>query len=77
MALDGQQTHLHFIDLNAQRHRDKILRPIVVQFIRRHHLMFQHDNARPHVTRICTEFLEVSQIPISSMDCILTRHVTH
>uniref|UniRef100_A0AAZ3NTM4 Tc1-like transposase DDE domain-containing protein n=1 Tax=Oncorhynchus tshawytscha TaxID=74940 RepID=A0AAZ3NTM4_ONCTS len=26
--------------------------------------MFQHDNARPHVTRICTEFLEVENIPV-------------
>jgi hypothetical protein len=31
--------------LNAQRYPDKILRPIVVPFICRHHLMFQHDNA--------------------------------
>jgi hypothetical protein len=32
----GQQTQLHFIDgnLNAQRYRDEILRPIVVPFIR-------------------------------------------
>ncbi|KAL0170065.1 hypothetical protein M9458_034661, partial [Cirrhinus mrigala] len=36
----------HFIDgiLNAG-----ILRPIVVPFIHDHHLMLQHDNARPHV----------------------------
>uniref|UniRef100_A0A4W5LGU3 Probable glycerol kinase n=1 Tax=Hucho hucho TaxID=62062 RepID=A0A4W5LGU3_9TELE len=57
----GHWTQLHFIDsnLNAQRYRDEILRPIVVPFIRRHHLMFQHDNAQPHVARISTQFLEV------------------
>jgi hypothetical protein len=40
------------------RYRDEILRPIVVPFIHCHHLMFQHDNEQPHVTRICTQFLE-------------------
>ncbi len=55
----GQRTQVHFIDgiLNAQRYCDGILRPIVVPFIHDHHLMLQHDNARPHVARICTEFL--------------------
>ncbi len=40
--------------LNAQRYRDEILRPIVVPFIHDHHLILQHDNARPHVARIWT-----------------------
>ncbi len=55
-----------FIDaiLNAQRYRDEILRPIVVTFIHDHHLMLQHDNARPHVARICTQFLEAENIPV-------------
>ncbi len=62
----GQRTQEHFIDsiLNAQRYRDKILRPIVVPFIHNHHLMLQHDNARPHVERICTQFLEAENIPV-------------
>ncbi len=30
----------------------------------RHHLMLQHDNARPHVARICTQFLEAENIPV-------------
>ena len=51
-------------NLNAQRYRDEILRSIVVQLIRRHHLMIQHDNARPHVTRICTQFLEAENVPV-------------
>ncbi len=56
----GQRTQVYFIDgiLNAQRYCDEILRPIVVPFIHDHHLMLQHDNARPHVARICTQFLE-------------------
>ncbi len=46
---NGQRTQVHFINgiLNAQRYRDKILRPIAVPFIHDHHLMLQHDNAWP------------------------------
>ncbi len=64
----GQRTQVHFIDgiLNAQRYRDKLLRPIVVPFIQDHHLMLQHDNARPRVARICTQFLEAENIPVLS-----------
>ena len=51
-------------NLNAQRYRDKILRPIVVPFIRCQHLIFQHDDARSHVTRICTPFLEAENVPV-------------
>ncbi|KAL0179068.1 hypothetical protein M9458_024510, partial [Cirrhinus mrigala] len=58
--------HRCFTDgiLNAQRYCDEILRPIVVPFIHDHHLMLQHDNARPHVARICTQFLETENIPV-------------
>ncbi len=30
----------------------------------RHHLMLQHNNAWPHVARICTQFLEAENIPV-------------
>ncbi len=62
----GQWTQVHFIDgiLNAQRYGDEILRPIVVPFIHDHHLMLQHDNAWPHVARICIQFLEAENIPV-------------
>jgi hypothetical protein len=55
---------LPFIDgnLNAQRYRDEILRPIVIAFI--HRLMFQSGNAQPHIARICTQFLEVVNVPV-------------
>ncbi len=33
-------------------------------FIHDHRLMLQHDNARPHVARICTQFLEAENIPV-------------
>ena len=33
-------------------------------FIRRRCLMFQHDNARPHNTRICTQFLDAENVPV-------------
>ena len=57
---------IYFIDgnLKAQRYRDEILRPIIVTFIRRHHLLFQHNNALPHVARICTQFLEAVNVPV-------------
>ncbi len=53
---------MHFIDgiLNAQRYRDEILRPIIQD----HHLMLQHDNARPRVARTCTQFLGAYNIPV-------------
>ncbi len=56
----GEQIQIHFIDdiLNAQRYHDEMLRPGVVPFIHDHHHMLQHDNARPYVARICTQFLE-------------------
>uniref|UniRef100_A0A8C1IWJ3 Transposase n=1 Tax=Cyprinus carpio TaxID=7962 RepID=A0A8C1IWJ3_CYPCA len=62
----GPRTQVHFIDgiLNAQRYRDEILRPIVLSFIHDYHLILQHDNARPHVARICTQFLEAENIPV-------------
>ncbi len=62
----GPRTQVHIIDgiLNAQRYLDEILRPIVVPFIHDHHLMLLHDNARPHVARICTQFLEAENIPV-------------
>ena len=51
-------------NLNAQRYRDEILRPIVFPFILLCHLIFQHDNARPHVSRICTQFLDAEKVPV-------------
>ncbi len=38
----------------------------------RHHLMLQHDNALPHVARICTQFLEAENIPVLAWPTYLT-----
>jgi hypothetical protein len=35
-----------------------------VPLICQHHLILQNDNARPHVTRICTQFLEAENVPV-------------
>ncbi len=77
----GQQTQVHFIEgiLNALRYRDEILRPIVAPLIHDHHLMLQHDNARPLVARICTQFLEAENIPVLAWPAYSPDkwHVTH
>ncbi len=72
-----ENEHVHFIDgiLNTQRYRNEILRPIVVPFIHDHHLMLQHDNARPHVARICTQFLEAENIPVRGGNFPLTSRL--
>ena len=46
-------------------------------FLHRPHLMFQNDNAWPHVARICTQFLETENVPCYSMACTLTIYITH
>jgi hypothetical protein len=62
--------------INAQRYCDEILGPIVVPFIHHHHSMFQHDNPRPHVARICTQFLEAENVPVLPRPVYSLRHVT-
>ena len=48
--------------LTAVRYRDEILTPHVVPHVNVHGGLFQHDNARPHVARVCTEFLQRQHI---------------
>ncbi len=72
--------HLNDGILNAQIYRDEILRSIVVLFIHDHHLMLQHDNTRPHVARICPQFLEAKNNPVLawpaySPDMSIIEHV--
>ncbi len=62
----GQRTQVHFIDgiLNAQiPWRDPEAHCCTI-YTHDHHLMLQHDNARPHVASICTQFLEAENIPV-------------
>ena len=49
-------------NLNAIQYRDRILRQCVVPFVQRHNLTFQQDNARPHVARVCRDFLNQNNV---------------
>ena len=78
----GRRTQLHNIrgNLNAIRYRDEILSPHLVQFLQQHNLTLQQDNARPHVTRICTAYLQAHNIdvlpwPAFSPDLIPIEHL--
>ena len=44
-------------NLTAVRYRDEILRPVAVPLVQQHQMTFQHDNARPHVARVCQDVL--------------------
>ena len=48
------------------KYRDEILSPVVLSFIRQRGFndVFQQDNARCHVARICTDFLEENHIRV-------------
>lgn len=64
----NHRSQLYFIDgnLNAVRYRDEILQPIVVPFLGQvgPNAMFQQDNARPHVARVCLQFLEDNDVDV-------------
>ena len=52
-------------NLTARRYIDQILRPVIVpMFPQRQGLIFQHDNARPHVARVTRDFLQASNINV-------------
>ena len=44
-------------NLTAVRYRNEILRPAAVSLVQQHSLIFQHDNARSQVARVCQQFL--------------------
>ena len=60
------KTDLVFVDgrFTGARYRDEILNRHVVPFIQRHGGILQHDNARPHVARMCTDFLQTQNINV-------------
>jgi hypothetical protein len=62
----GRRTQLHIIrgNLNAIRYRDEILSPHLVPFLQQHNLTLQQDNARPHVTKISTAYLQAHNIDV-------------
>ena len=64
---DGR-THLTIVQgtLNAVKYRDDILDPIVLPFLQQRNFdhVFQHGNARCHVTSVCQDFLSQNHIRI-------------
>ena len=49
-------------NLTGVRYRDEILRPVAVPCVQAQNLIFQQDNARPQVTRVCQQFLAKNKI---------------
>ena len=50
--------------LNAVKYRADILDPIVLFVLRNFDHVFQHDNARCHVARVCQDFLNENHISV-------------
>ena len=57
--------------LNSVKYRDDILDPIVLPFLQQRNFdhVFQHDNTRCHVARVCQDFLNQNHIRV-----LLGRH---
>ena len=49
-------------NMSAIRYRDEILRPVAVPLVQLRNLILQQDNARPHVARVCQDFLANNNI---------------
>ena len=66
-------------NLTGARYRDEILQAYVVPFVRQHAVTLQHDNARPHVARVVTDFFTQQNVnvlprPAVSPDLSLIEH---
>ena len=46
----------------GHRYRDEILCPVAVPLVQQRNLILQQDNARPHVARVCQDFLANNNI---------------
>ena len=49
-------------NMTAVRYRDEILRAVAVPLVQQRNLILQQDNARPHVARVCQDFLANNNI---------------
>ena len=43
--------------MTAVKYRDVILRPVAVPLLQQRQLILQQDNARPHIARVCRDFV--------------------
>ena len=83
VALWAEGKHLIVVrgNLSAQGYINQILQPEAVPFLQRHGpAILMHDNARPHVARICRQFLNRNNInvlpwPAVSSDMNLIEHI--
>lgn len=51
--------------ITAQRYIDEVLRPVAVPYLRTHQgMLLQHDNARPHVARLTTQYLHNANVNV-------------
>ena len=67
-------------NMTAVRYRDEILRPVAVPLVQQRNLILQQDNARPHVARVCQDFLANNNIaplawPLYSPDLTPVEHM--
>ena len=60
----GKKSQLIIVagNMTAVRYRDEILRPVAVPLVQQRNLILQQDNARPHVARVCQDFLANNNI---------------
>ena len=61
-------------NLTSRRHIDEVLDPVVVSFLQNHAnvTLYQQDNARPHSTRLTTDFLGQKQCASVTLASILS-----
>ena len=67
-------------NMTAVRYRDEILRSVAVPLVQQRNLILQQDNARPHVARVCQDFLANNNIapqawPPYSLDLTPIEHM--
>ena len=53
---------LYWGQIKSVRYRDEILHPVAVPLVQQRNLILQQDNARPHVARVCQDFLANNNI---------------
>ena len=60
----GKKSQLIIVagNMTTVRYRDEILRPVAVPLVQQRNLILQQDNARPHVARVCQDFLANNNI---------------